>query len=202
MQEKAINKLKQVSRTILTNIDYLPIWTSRHVVHHLCQVLFKSIQGCRVEKTKFDWMEWQSNTSYPLSFEMGDSIPEYDWLQIKILAYHNVNGHQTWKSNPLERTKHAFHLHITGNYSPERVPLQLGFCRFLGTWRILARKKCARISKVVCHWRSLTFFRRWFYNIREMPNRKIDWTIIMGRRRPLHRAKWGALTMTSSTLTP
>ena len=35
-------------------------------------------------------------------------------------------------------------------YSPERVPRQLGFCRFLGTWKISERKKCARLSKVVC----------------------------------------------------
>ena len=35
-------------------------------------------------------------------------------------------------------------------YSPERVPRQLGFRRFLGTWRFSARKKSERLSKG--HW--------------------------------------------------
>ena len=56
------------------------------------------------------------------------------------------------------------------DYSPERVPLKLGFGRFLCTWRISATKKCARLSKVVCRW--WTFFRSRFWNTWEMPIRK------------------------------
>ena len=68
------------------------------------------------------------------------------------------------------------------NYSPERVPRQLGFRRFLGTWRISARKKCARLSKVVCRWWTRAFFRSWFCNTREMPIIKIDRAITMESR--------------------
>ena len=33
------------------------------------------------------------------------------------------------------------------NYSRERVPLQMGFCQFLITWRILARKNVRDCQK-------------------------------------------------------
>ena len=52
---------------------------------------------------------------------------------------------------------------IKWRYSLVRVPRQLGFRRFLSTWKISARKKCARLSKVVCRSWTLTFFRSWFY---------------------------------------
>ena len=43
-------------------------------------------------------------------------------------------------------------------YSLERWSLQLGSRRFLGTWRITARKICARLLKVFRRWWTLTFF--------------------------------------------
>ena len=61
---------------------------------------------------------------------------------------------------------------LSTTYSPERVPIQLGFRRFLRTWRISARKKCARLSKVVCRWWTLTFFRTWIFYYLEMPIRR------------------------------
>ena len=44
-------------------------------------------------------------------------------------------------------------------YSLERLILQLGFPRCLGTRRVSARKKAARLSKAFCRWLTLIFFR-------------------------------------------
>ena len=80
------------------------------------------------------------------------------------------------------------------HYSAERVPLQLGFRRFLGTWRISAREKSATLSKVVCRWWTLTYLRSWFYYTREMPIRRNRERNYNGKPVSSRRAKWHALT--------
>ena len=60
------------------------------------------------------------------------------------------------------------------SYSPDRVPLQLGYADFSvhgGFWQ---GKKCARLSKSSLSL-TLTLFWSWLYNIQETPFRKNRW---------------------------
>ena len=53
------------------------------------------------------------------------------------------------------------------DYSLERVPLQLGFHLYFGTWRISARKKCTRLKSIL-----LLMDPYLFQNLRNAPQTK------------------------------
>ena len=71
-------------------------------------------------------------------------------------------------------------------YSPERVPLQLCFRRFLGTQNVHGGfqrgKKCARLSKVFCRWWTPTFSESGSVKREYWISDKIDRAITMSRK--------------------